>query len=401
MRHSRVPSRFGRRRPQNWFSCLLSCSVLVGLAALMIGTVRWWVIWQGRTADATQDTSLISGREAFARGDVDTTITLMQGLLARQPRNAAALTLLTRALVYRSYSDYDRDDDRQTALATTAAAVSAAPRDMDVLAARAFALQADRQVQEAATLAREVLRLEPDQLMARLALGLAYGGAGGYDLALRQNLDTYTAAQNTDLALDALRALAISYHDLGQYQTAIDTLDKAITMNPRLAVLQFERAAYALQLGNADLATTAYYQVLVHDEDNAKAHLRLCELSSTLDQHAAAVEQCVRVTEIAPSWAEGWYKLGREYFLQGDYPRAQNTLRQCSTLQAMQNVPATQRRFECWYLQGQAAEINGDCVALRALYAEYQRMTSAAQVPQMWVYPPQGPACTPLDTPAP
>jgi hypothetical protein len=58
----------------------------------------------------------------------------------------------------------------------------------------------------------------------------------------------------------------------------------------------------------------------------------------------------------------------------------------------MQNIPVAQRRFECWYLQGQAAEINGDCPALLATYNEFLAMRSEADIAQTWVYPPEGPA---------
>jgi hypothetical protein len=68
--------------------------------------------------------------------------------------------------------------------------------------------------------------------------------------------------------------------------------------------------------------------------------------------------------------------LGREYFLQGDFANAQQDLHRCSSLQVMQNVPVSQRRFECWYLQGQAAQILGDCEALIATYNEFRSMAA-------------------------
>jgi hypothetical protein len=57
----------------------------------------------------------------------------------------------------------------------------------------------------------------------------------------------------------------------------------------------------------------------------------------------------------------------------------------------MQNIPVDQRRFECWYLQGQAAEIVGDCPSLLATYNEYRAMAADQTVPQTWTYPPEGP----------
>jgi hypothetical protein len=117
----------------------------------------------------------------------------------------------------------------------------------------------------------------------------------------------------------------------------------------------------------------------------------MCELHSTLREHEQAVRLCSEVTTRAPDWADGWHRLGREYFLQGDFHAAQDALHHCSTLQTLQGVPLASRTFECWYLQGQAAELNGDCPALIATYAEFRLMALAGGLSQTWVYPPEGP----------
>jgi tetratricopeptide (TPR) repeat protein len=243
-----------------------------------------------------------------------------------------------------------------------------------------------------------VLENQPNHTLARTALALAYGGAGSFEIALRESLQAVQTATTAD-ALDALRALAISYGDLGNYEEAGRTVERAITFNPQIVTLYFERALYALQLGDADAATVAYFQVLVYDPDNAKARLRLCELSSMLREHDTALTYCSEVTQYAPSWADGWYQLGREHFLRGDFARAQQSLNRCASLQVMQNVPVAQRRFECWYLQGQAAQILGDCDALLTTYNEFRAMTADETVQQRWVYPPEGPpGCTATPT---
>ncbi len=57
----------------------------------------------------------------------------------------------------------------------------------------------------------------------------------------------------------------------------------------------------------------------------------------------------------------------------------------------MQGIPIEERRLECWYLQGQAAEIRGDCPALLATYNEFRAMALNANISQTWAYPPEGP----------
>ena len=195
----------------------------------------------------------------------------------------------------------------------------------------------------------------------------------------------------TDWRADARRVLAITYSDLGRYDEALATIREAVGLHRRLIPLHFELALYATQISDDDSATAAWFQVIALDEDNAKARLRLCDLSSRLREPVAAETYCQKAVELAPTWTDAWYQLGWEYFLQGNMAAAQEALHECSTLQVLQNVPIAERRFECWYIQGQAAEILGDCEALVPLYNEFKAMAATTYIPQTWTYPPEGP----------
>lgn len=394
---SRLTFRKRRRR-----SGCLSLTVLLGLCLGVVAASWTWFGQRIAPAAAPAPAADVGpARQAFDRGDLDAAVNLAQQALAADPDSAAAAAALARALIYRSYSDYNRDRDRESALQiTTEALARAAAADLDLLAMHAFALQAAGDPQAAAEAARRVLEAAPEHTLARTALGLAYSGVGSHETALRE---TQRAAQGADgWRLDALRALALGYSGVGDYAAAVRTIEQALALNPRLIALHFERAAYARLIGDADAATVSYFQILAYAPANVKARLRLCELSSTLRERDAAVQYCQQVTELAPTWAEGWYRLGREYFLQGNFQLAQQHLNRCSRLQALQDVPAAERRFECWYLQGQAAEILGDCDALVATYNEYLMIAAAAGLSQTWVYPPEGPpACAAVNTAAP
>ena len=146
-----------------------------------------------------------------------------------------------------------------------------------------------------------------------------------------------------------------------------------------------------MQVSDIDRATVSYYRIMNLDEDNVKVRVRLCELSDRLLERESALRYCREVTELAPAWSDGWYKLGRLLYLAGDYLKAQNALSRCSRLQVEEEVEIQLRRLECWYLQGQSAEIRGDCTGLMAVYREFLDMVEAAQLPQTWTYPPGGP----------
>ncbi len=386
---SRLTFRKQRRRP----GCL-SLPLLIGLVVGALLT-SWLRLGQWMTFGTPVETPLVDlgpSLQAFNRGDLDSAIALAQQLLVSEPDNVGAVMVLARALIYRSYADYDDEGDRQVALQITSEMLTRFPKNPDVMAVHAFALQANGQPVAGAQIAEAALTADPNHALARMALALSYSGVGSHDISLRENLQ---AVQQPGWQMDTNRALALSYSGMGDYQKAIETVEKAIELNPRLLLLYFERALYARQLGDSDAATVAYFQVMAYDAGNVKARLRLCELSSLMRQRDSAMQFCQQVTELAPDWSDGWYQLGREYFLEGRFAEAQTHLNQCSTLQVMQNVPVNQRRFECWYMQGQAAEILGDCDGLLATYNEYRVMALDAGLRQTWLYPPEGPpGCT-------
>jgi tetratricopeptide (TPR) repeat protein len=379
-----------RRRRSGCLPSVILLGFLVGVGALSWNWLqsRLFTALTSIPAGASADEQLAAAQAAFDRGDLSLTIEMARGILSAEPDHPGALTLMARALIYRSYSDYNRGADRHSALELTGEALQRSPTNIDLMAIHAFVQSVSGNPAGAAETAENVLERQPANGLARTALALAHGSAGSYQIALRES---QRALESDGFTLDALRALAISYSDMGDYESAMNTVERAISLNPRLTPLYFEQALYALQLGDVDTATHAYYQVLTVDAGNAKVRLRLCDLSSTMREREAATRYCTEVTQLAPSWADGWYQLGREYFLQGNFEAARDTLHRCSSLQVMQSVPVSERRFECWYLQGQAAEILGDCTSLVATYNEFRSMTADVDVQQTWTYPPEGP----------
>lgn len=333
---------------------------------------------------------LAGAERAFESGDLDQAVSLARAVYNAEPDRADALLLLVRALIYRSYSDYDHSFDRQVAVQLATVAVNRRPADADALAARALALHVSGQSLDAFRMAERALIVDPQHTMGRVAQALASGGLGVFDRALSVSEQALRAADSR-WRYDALRARAIILSDVGRYDEALKVAAQAIEHNKRLAVTHFERALYALQLGDFNTATAEYFTILSHDSSNVKAHLRLCEVSTLLRETDQAVRYCTQVTQMAPAWADGWYRLGREYFLQGQFDAALKHLNRCTTLQGAQGTPPDSRHFECWYLQGQAAERVGDCDALRRIYTEAQAWLPLASTPRVWTYPPEGP----------
>lgn len=379
-------SRFGGYLPT-----LMVISIMLGTGFLARDWIREWTLRWLETAP--EDVTLRDTQLTFAYGDIERTIQYARQLLEEEPNNHDVLVMLVRALIYRSYSDINNEVDRSRALQLTQQAFDQFPLNNTVTGIHTFALQANGESDEAARLALRAILRDENSITARLALSLSYGSQGIFDAALREGERAVQIANefSPDWRADAYRVLAIAHSDSGDYQDAAQAIDQAIDYNRRLIPLHFERALYAIQVGDNDTATAYYFNVIAFDDANVKARFRLCELSSTLRESAAAIEYCSFVTENAPGWSDGWYRLGREHFLQGHFAEARDALGRCSTLQVAQGIPIEERRFECWYIQGQAAEVLGDCDTLLPLYAEFQQMVVDADIPQTWTYPPEGP----------
>jgi len=342
---------------------------------------------------------------AYGRGDLDRAVALGQAHWQAQPSDAETLALLVRALIYRSYADVGRDADRAAALELTSYALSRSSFGQAIPALHALALHANQRPDEANRLALRAIEAERQNIPARLALALSYSARGLFETALREADKALALAEEayqqrrSDWRVDALRARAIILSDLGRYDEALQSVDRAIALHNRLAALHFERALYALQLADRDSATAAYFSVIANDPANAKARLRLCALSSELGERQAALSYCQQATERRPDWYEGWYQLGREYYLGGRFAAARDAFAVCARLQVAQGVPLRQRQIACWTLQGQSAEAIGDCAGLLSAYREFSAMRSLADLPQAWNYPPEGPAICQTPTP--
>jgi tetratricopeptide (TPR) repeat protein len=389
MRKRRRITGYRSERERGGFGVLIWIGILVNV--VLIG----FSIGEGdlRLPDgfARGRTDAAAALMAFEQGDFDAAISGAESALDDTPNDPQALMTLVRALIYRSYTDFPHEPDRQQALRIAQEAAETAPDQPDILAAHAFALQANGQPVRAVEVAEQALALDPNHTLARTALALGYAGVGSFEVALRESEIALENDANTSARLDARRAVAIATADLGNYARAGELLDDLIREQRRFVPLYFERALYARQISEAAAVENAYFTVLTLQPDNLKARMRLCEYASDIGESERAFTYCSEATTLMPERAEGWYRLGRQHFLNGAFADAQAAFNQCSTLQVRQGTPPESLIFECWYLQGQAAEIEGDCRSLITIYNQFQMFAADNAVRETWTYPPEGP----------
>ena len=367
--------------------------ILVLVAAAVVVTGRHWIEQRLNPNRSPQSAAnLPAAFAAFEDGDLGKAVAYATQVLERDGPNIAAYELLVRALIFRSYSEIDRAIDRESALRVSREAVAERPRSQDLQAVLAYALQANGHADEAGRVALRIVEGLPNHVLARIVLSLSYGARGIPGAALREaEIGLDLARETGRYEWEGHRAVALAYGDLGNYREAMAHMDQAIRYSGKLIPLHFEAALFALQVSAVDRATVSYYRIMALDDKNVKVRVRLCELSDRLLERESALRYCREVTELAPAWSDGWYKLGRLLYLGGDYLNAQSALSHCSRLQVEGQVDVEERRLECWYLQGQSAEIRGDCAGLMAVYQQFLDMVEQARLPQTWNYPPGGP----------
>ena len=380
-------------RPWPRFRGCAPLLVLVLVATAVVVSGRHWIEQRLNPNRSPQSAAnLPEAFAAFESGDLEKAVEYATQVLERDGPDATAYELLVRALIYRSYSEIDRALDRENALRISRDAVAKLPRSQDLQAVLSYALQANGLADEAGRVALRIVERLPNHVLARIALSLSYGSRGIPGAALREaEIGLDLARETGRYQWESHRAAALARGDQGNYREALAHMDHAIRYNEKLIPLHFEAALFALQVSNVDRATVSYYRIMALDDDNVKVRVRLCELSDRLLERESALRYCREVTELAPAWSDGWYKLGRLLYLDGDYLTAQSALSRCSRLQIEAQVDVEERRLECWYLQGQSAEIRGDCAGLMKIYQEFLDMAAQAQLPQTWTYPPGGP----------
>ena len=128
--HSRLSFRRHRRRSSG-LSMMVIVGVLVG-----IGAVSWNWIGQRLTFGSApvKDNFLGLAQAAFANGNLNDAVRYAQQAFEQDTNNSDVLIVLARSLIYRSYSDYDRAIDRDSALELTTEALARSPNDPKLLA---------------------------------------------------------------------------------------------------------------------------------------------------------------------------------------------------------------------------------------------------------------------------
>lgn len=278
---------------------------------------------------------------AFANGDLVGALDAYERAIAQRPNDVAYLYEYGKVLI-----EADRSAD---ASAVGDRAIAADPNDV-----RGYALKANAIAYSDPTNSI-IFALQGEEINPNFApLHAAQAIANTQIFRFSQALQKGELAIELDpMDATAYRAYSWPLIFVGRSGEAIEMLETAISINPRLPGPYFQLAfEYKSRLNQPRMAIAIYQRILNElnpsPSDAAKANLRICETYSTAEnaEFDNAQIYCERAIEILPDYAPAWRELGRMQYLRRNYEGSIDTFEYCVELGGTD--------VACWMYRGLA-----------------------------------------------
>ncbi len=159
---------------------------------------------------------------------------------------------------------------------------------------------------------------QPEASKARKTLARV---AAAIILTLAVGISLWFAAPVADTAA-ANNNQGVIYNKNGEYQKAIASLNKAIELDPGLAVAYSNRGWAYIELGGYDQAVADCTRAIELDPNLALAYSNRGRAFVELGQYEKAVADCNKAIELDPNLALAYSNRGRAYIELGQYEQA-------------------------------------------------------------------------------
>lgn len=160
---------------------------------------------------------------------------------------------------------------------------------------------------------------------------------------------------------DALHLYGLVCHQLGDHETAVRYIRKAVELVPSQAVLRNNFGDALHQAGQVDEAVHQLHKALELRPDYAGAHQNLGSLYLNAGHHDLALTHCLRATELDSSRPEAWFNLGLCYLDHVLLEESVAAFRRALALRPDYHAAVTSLLYVLNLLPGaKAAEISGE-----------------------------------------
>lgn len=188
-------------------------------------------------------TAFAKGGQSINNRNVDRAIARLEGAVASNPRNKAALSMLGSA--YLQKKDYEH----------------------------------------AVPVLKRLLEIDPNNVAAKFSLGLTYGSMGRYEDAHKIFADLVQKDPSDD---DAWVLLGTSLDGLKREAEAVDAFKKAISLNPRNAEAFRELGLAQMKLNQPDAAVASLQEATRLDAGNAETWKDLGDVYTAMGNSSGA-----------------------------------------------------------------------------------------------------------------
>jgi tetratricopeptide (TPR) repeat protein len=286
---------------------------------------------------------------AFAAGDLRLAHNELSFAVRARPDDVDYLFEYGQIIIEMVELDLAPDDRLNEVVEIADRIISLAPDDPRGYALKARAWQWS---DPAAAIPVAVTGIEQDDSFAlnHAVLAVAYTNIARYSAALEEGIKAVTLAPNS---ATAHRAYSWPLILTGRYDQAIEQLELAIQINPKLTAPYFELASVYRVLEQPEMAVAVFYRILEVDPLNAKAYLRICETYMQVGEFREGEQYCDEAIEIDPNYGSAYRALGQIQYTRRNYEGAIESFQTCVDLGA--------EDIECYYLRGLAHYILGQC----------------------------------------
>lgn len=272
-------------------------------------------------APASSREAIQQAAQLLQRGALAEARNLLAGVLAREPGNSDALSILGVALA--------QAQDFAGAVDALQRAVNMNPQHAAAQLNLGHALKRLGRLGDAADALNKAAALRPDSLPAHRLLASTLLDLERHEAAVEAFSQLLRLSPNDPLAFSD-RGLA--YLALGQAQKALDDFDTALRLKPDAALVHGNRGLALQRLGRADEAQQSLATAERLDPSNPSTRFAKARALFAATQYADTVAAVDALLDDGPDFAQGWALRGDALRAQGQFEGAVTSYTRALTL---------------------------------------------------------------------